>query len=707
MRHMEASTARRLANGLWFGTLAIWLGAMIVTSTSSAARVIPLGLLGLPMATYGWVGTLVARRNPRNPIGWLFSGVGLALALWLFGLAYAEIGRRPLEGIGDLPGAAAVAWAGVLSLIAVLPTALPLFLLYFPDGQLRSRRWRPVLWAVALGGVLLVMGTIGQLWDLDPIFLLPPRWAVRIPGIDNAYDAGLFIVIATAFAGLLALILRFRGSDTEQRQSLRLVVGMIIAMAITTALAIVIVLASQGADWSWIAIVVALLTDSFGVLIGIPLATAAAVLTFGLYDVGVVVKKTVVYVVLVIIFVIVLGLLSLLVSPLAFIGAPDSGGADRAELLIARILTTAAVFTLVLVVAFRPLKRLARRLVYGRRATRYEAMAEFSERLGEAYSTEDVLPRMAEIVRASTGAEIAQVWLHVGGELRPAAASPSGSLSANAIEVAPDKLPAFDGLRTFPVRDRGELLGALTVAMPVAEPLSKDGEQLVIDLAAQAGLVLRNVRLIEELQESRRRIVTAQDERARKLERDIHDGAQQQLVALSVKLGLAEQLASRDAAKTAALLAELKSDAADALENVRDLARGVYPPVLADHGLAAALEAQARKSPIPASVEIDDLGRYPQEVEAAIYFCCLEAVQNVAKYAAATRITVALAASNGDLTFSVADDGVGFDPTTTARGAGLTNMRDRLEALGGAFHVESAPGRGTVVHGGIPLGTHA
>jgi len=704
---MKAPTARRLAHSIWLGTLLIWVVALTLVIATSASKAIPIALLGLPMATYASVGVLVARRNPENPIGWLFSSVALALALWLFGLAYAEIGLEGASGIGDLPGAAAAAWTGVLSLIALLPIALPVFLLIFPDGHLRSRRWRPVAWAVVLGGFLLVMGTVGQLWDLDPLVLRPPGWADRIPGIDLSYDAGFILVLGTAFAGLLALILRFRESSAEQRQSLRLLVGVIVAMAFTTALAIVTVLASQGADWSWIAIVLALLTDSFGVLIGIPLATAAAVLTFGLYDVGVVVKKTVVYVVLVIFFVLLLGFLSLLVSPFAFIGSPDSGGAGERELLIARILTTAAVFTLVLVVTFRPVKRLARRLVYGRRATRYEAMAEFSDRLGDAYSTEDVLPRMAEIVRASTGAEVAQVWLQVGGELRPEAASPSGSLSANAIEALPGELPLFDGLRTFPVRDRGELLGALTVAMPAAEPLSKDGEQLVTDLASQAGLVLRNVRLIEELHESRRRIVTAQDERARKLERDIHDGAQQQLVALSVKLGLAEQLASRDADKTTALLAELKSDAGDALENVRDLARGIYPPVLADHGLAAALEAQARKSPIPASVDIDDLGRYPQEVEAAIYFCCLEAVQNVAKYAAATRITVALAASNGDLTFSVADDGVGFDPATTARGAGLTNMRDRLEALGGAFHVESAPGRGTVVHGGIPLGTRA
>jgi signal transduction histidine kinase len=699
---MTTSTARRLAHGFWLATLAIWLVALILVLATSALDAIPLGLLGLPIATYASVGALVARRNPENPIGWLFSSVALALALWMFGIAYAEIGLEGASGIGDLPGAAAAAWTGVLALIALLPVALPLFLLIFPDGHLRSRRWRPVAWAIVLGGFLLVTGTVGQLWDLNPLVLRPPGWGTRIPGIDHAYDAGFILVLGTAFAGLLALVLRFRESSAEQRQSLRLLVGVIIAMAFTTALAIVTVLASQGADWSWIAIVLALLTDGFGVLIGIPLATAAAVLTFGLYDVGVVVKKTVVYVVLLIFFVLLLGVLSLLVSPLAFVGSPETGGPGDRELLLARILTTAAVFTLVLVLTFRPVKRLARRLVYGQRATRYEAMADFSERLGDAYSTEDVLPRMAEIVRASTGADVANVWLHVGGEIRPVASSPRDAPTATAIEAAPGELPAIEGVRTFSVRDRGELLGALTLEMPAAEPLSKDGEQLVTDLASQAGLVLRNVRLIEELQESRRRIVTSQDERARKLERDIHDGAQQQLVALSIKLGLAEQLASRDADKTRALLAELKSDAADALENVRDLARGIYPPVLADHGLAAALEAQARKAPVPVRLDANGSGRYPSEIEAAVYFCCLEALQNVAKYAGANEAIIRLGRSNGDLTFEVVDDGQGFDRATTG-GSGLTNMRDRVEAVGGALIVTSTPGSGTTIRGRIPV----
>jgi signal transduction histidine kinase len=227
---------------------------------------------------------------------------------------------------------------------------------------------------------------------------------------------------------------------------------------------------------------------------------------------------------------------------------------------------------------------------------------------------------------------------------------------------------------------------------------------LVRDLGAQAGLVLRNVRLIEELRASRRRIVTAQDERAKQLERNIHDGAQQQLVALGVQLGLARRVAESDAPGIAETLERLQTQTTDALENLRDLARGIYPPLLADQGLLVALDAQARKAPISVEVEGDGIGRYPQEAEAAIYFCCLEALQNVSKYANASNARVRLGESDGTIAFAVSDDGVGFNPSMTPLGTGLQGMKDRLEALGGALTVESIPGGGTTVTGSIPVG---
>jgi signal transduction histidine kinase len=697
---MTASSARRLVLGLWIAMAVLWATALVLALLDEPTEAVLVGLVALPAAVYAIVGGLVARRHPGNPIGWIFCAVGLSLVLWVFGLAYAQAGLGGEPGLGPLPGAAAAAWFGTLSALIVVPIALPTFLLYFPDGNLRSRHWRVAVGVAVLGGTLMVLGAIGTAHGFSgTIPLEAPALVAGLPGIGGAFGLGLALVGASAFAGLASLMLRYGSVRHDERQSLRLLVGVIVAMALATALAIVAVPASGGADWSWLLIVLASLVDIFGIYVGIPVATAAAVLTYGLYDVGVVMRKTVVYVVLVIFFVLLLGVVSVVLPLAVGLGALE-GGPTR-EAVIARVLVGIAVFTTLGVSLFRPMRRLARRLVYGRRSTRYEAMAEFSERLGEVYSTEDVLPRMAEIVRASTGAEVARVWLRLGGELRPVAAAPSGAPPVDAVALGPDELPAMDGVRVFPVRDRGELLGALTVAMPPAEPLSKDGEHLVTDLAGQAGLVLRNARLIEELHESRRRIVAAQDERARKLERDIHDGAQQQLVALAVKLRLADSFVGRDDERAHALLSELGTDTNDALETLRDLARGIYPPLLADKGLAEALRAQARKSPMPVQVQSDGVGRYPQAAEGAVYFCVLEALQNAAKYAEASQVSVRLAQRDGRLTFEIQDDGRGFDPAANGHGSGLQGMADRLEALGGSLEVASEPGRGTTISGWI------
>jgi signal transduction histidine kinase len=265
-----------------------------------------------------------------------------------------------------------------------------------------------------------------------------------------------------------------------------------------------------------------------------------------------------------------------------------------------------------------------------------------------------------------------------------------------------DELPEL-GEDAFEVRHQGELLGALTISPAPNDPMTPTKEQLARDIAAQAGLVLRNVALIADVRESRRRIVTAQDERARALERNIHDGAQQQLVALSVKLRLAQQLVDRDPAKAQQMLAELQTQTNETLEDLRDLARGIYPPLLADQGLAAALESQARRSSVAVEVHPDGVGRYRQDVESAVYFCCLEALNNVAKYAGASHVDIRLASVDGELRFEVSDDGRGFDRSVTSYGTGLQGMSDRLDAIGGSIDVVSAPGEGTTVLGRLPV----
>ena len=150
------------------------------------------------------------------------------------------------------------------------------------------------------------------------------------------------------------------------------------------------------------------------------------------------------------------------------------------------------------------------------------------------------------------------------------------------------------------------------------------------------------------------------------------------------------------------MLADLQTATGQAIEDLRDLARGIYPPLLADKGLVAALEAQARKGTIATEVRAENVARYPQQVEAAVYFCALEALNNVAKYSGASRAEVRLAQSNGDLTFEVSDDGAGFDLDRTSYGTGLRGMADRVEAIGGSLEIRSTPGGGTSVAGRIP-----
>jgi len=316
--------------------------------------------------------------------------------------------------------------------------------------------------------------------------------------------------------------------------------------------------------------------------------------------------------------------------------------------------------------------------------------------MADTYSTDNMLPRMAQVLAAGTGAETAAVWIRSDDRYRVAAIWPVSAPPADAIPIDATE-----------VRHQGEVLGALSVTMPTNDPMNPSKYDLMRDLASQAGLVLRNVRLIDDLRDSRRRIVAAQDERARTLERNIHDGAQQQLVALQVKLRLADGLIDRDTARAHELMAQLQAESNDALENLRDLARGIYPPLLADRGLAAALDAQARKASVPVTVDADGIGRFEPEVEAAVYFSCLEALQNVAKYADANAATIRLSNGSGELRFEIRDDGRGFDPSATSYGTGLQGIADRLAALGGELAVTSAPGDGTAVSGRLPVGDGA
>ena len=269
----------------------------------------------------------------------------------------------------------------------------------------------------------------------------------------------------------------------------------------------------------------------------------------------------------------------------------------------------------------------------------------------------------------------------------------------------PVELPEPGAARASTVIERdGQPVAAL-----IHDPAVRHNPSLVDSVCAAAGLTLDNERLqaelrarLVELQASRARLVTAADEARRRIERDLDDGAQQQLVALRISLGLARQLMISSPGEAADLIAQTEDQAAGALAELRELAHGIYPPLLADLGLGAALEAQARKAALPVTIEAPEAGRFPQEIEAAVYFSVLEALQNVAKYAQASAARVTLGRDGPHLVFTVTDDGQGFDQATTAMGTGVQGMSDRLSALGGTLEITSAPGRGTRVTGRVP-----
>jgi signal transduction histidine kinase len=675
---------------VWGLTLA---GVCLVGASLAFASV------GLPVPVYpGWtadlvvatpllvLGGLICARKPQERMGKILLAVGLAGSVQFAAGEYATYSVLGRSGLLFATGA-----AGWLSSVAqvFLVVGLVVIILLFPTGRLLSPRWRPVAWAVGAGflGGLAKVAFGGPTFNSNLDFVRNPLYLAHPPGILAALELVGLPVVALGIIGSIAqLVVRLRRSRGEEREQLKW-------FAYAGGMAPLITLALSSGPLGNIAWTLGPLS--------LVAAVGIAIFKYRLYDIDVVINKTVVF-----------GGLAAFITAVyvaIVVGIGTAIGQGSRPNLGLSILATGVV-----AVAFQPVRervqRFANRLVYGKRATPYEVLSEFSSRMAGAYATEDLLPRMARILAEGTGAKEARVWLKTGALLRSEAAWPEEGerLTLAMRDGEPPEMP--EASLVLAVHHRGELLGALSLRKPPGDRLTPAEEHLARDLASGAGLVLRNVRLtgellarLEDLRASRQRIVAAQDQERRRLERNIHDGAQQQLVALAVKLRLAKQLLVKDPQRANRMLEDVEHETAEALEDLRDLARGIYPPLLADQGLVAALSAQARRTAVRLTVQAEGISRYSPEQEAAVYFCCLEALQNVAKYAAASVATIRLVEQDGRLTFEVQDDGRGFDPSTTSYGTGLQGMADRLSALGGEVEVRSALGHGTTVTGRLPV----
>jgi signal transduction histidine kinase len=685
---MRVLTARWVASCVAAVSVALLIGAIVLEYL--ARHRVPADLAGwdfsgvLGQVTYlavPVVGLVLASQRPHNRIGWLFLAAGLALGLNSFS---AEYGLRALVvAPGSLTAGRSAAW--LANWIWVVPFAMfALLLLLFPTGRPRSRRWQLAAWFV---GGAFTLAAADQLVDAVRFWRDPFRTALpsyNPPDVTAAYS----LMVAALVVSAAAVVVRFARSEGDERLQLKWFMAAAVFLVATLIPWFLTNLLFTG-----------LLTNVAFLFLWV--AVAIAIMKYRLYGIDFVISKAVLY-----------GSLAVFITAVyaaLVVGVGALAGNTRSPLL-------AALAAAVVAVAFQPVRRraerLANRVVYGRRATPYQVLSDFAQRIGGTYAAGDVLPEMAHIVAAGTGAESVVVWLRVDDELRPEASSngipdaaplPVDGLTGDGLSAGGEEMPPFpDADVSVPVVHQGELLGAISISMPRGEPLRPAGEQLVTDVASQAGLVLSNAGLIEDLRASRQRLVAAQDETRRRLERNIHDGAQQDLVALAIKLRLAGTTVE-DLAQAKQAFGELQADATGALENLRDLAHGIYPPLLADLGLAAALNAQAAKATLPVTVEADGIGRYPQDTEAAVYFCCLEALQNIGKYARATQAHISVRAGRRTLSFTVSDDGAGYDTRHAPMGSGQRNMADRLAALGGQLEVRSAPGQGTTVTGRLPV----
>ena len=693
------STPTRIAGsrGGWstllnVSTLALLIGSFIVASHPPHAA---LWIVG-DLVIVAWAATGFVTARSSAPLGWLISSGTLAAALAAAAARVAEVhdhgGHATAQVVSIMAGVLAMAVSA--HVLLALPTGLL---------STRSRRAVAILWyAVALAAGVAVASS-------SRVF---PSWPLTL---------GWIVVLVGVMPGLFT---RYASASASGRQRLQCFAAGLTLAVVAGLVAIVL---SWLVNWPSPAAGTLLGVSALiplGLLIGnLPFASRAdRVLVHLLPVLGLTIVVVGVYVV-----------------ALRGLGHAPKDTAERE--VLGWSMVAAAVAALIYFGLKGRFERLATSLTYGAREAPDEVVRTFGSRLTRAIPMDELLLQLVESLRKTLTLTSAEIYTGTGEVLELAVSvpdRPKHSVVVSGDERAVIARAGVSGnawasvwipgivtnraagpLRVAPISHAGELLGIIVINRAEgAVGFREDDDRVLTDLARQVGLAMHNAQLdtalqssldelrrqADELRASRARVVASGDAERRRVERNLHDGAQQHLVALAINLRLAKDIVAEDPQAAIEMLDELGVAVQDTIKELRELAHGIYPPLLVDSGLPEALRAVANRSPLNVDLVTEGIGRYGRDIEAAIYFCCLEALQNAGKHAPESHVTMRIWEESGGLLFEVSDDGPGFDATLARRGHGYTNMMDRLGAIGGAVRWESQPGDGTTIRGSVPLG---
>lgn len=664
------------------GLLVAWVtgaGAVLATvATMAHALVSPAPeagpvaavVFGAPALAFALAGLVIVTRVPGHRVGGLLLVNAWAQALFVVALHVRG------QGLATAPDAPVTAWAA-LWVHSAWPTAfvgLVALAFLFPDGRLASPRWRPVAAAVAVvyGGYLAVAA-------LDPTPFYAPFDVVPKPmpvaDVAAVVFYGDFVILATLLVAVAAVVARYRRSSGLARAQLRWFALTAVLVPATWVVCTVQFVVTGGVG---LATFLAMTLTQIAVVGSV----TVAVLRYRLYELDVLINRTAVYAVLT-------GLLAAVYVAIALVGGVAVGTGSN---------WTTAAATLAVALAFRPLRGRVQRVVDRRfDRDRFDGLRRAERFLGDVRAGREEPEQVGRVLAEAVGDDSVELffWLPDGAQF-------DGPVFADAAGVEHRELPV-DGRERTPVRSGAQQLGVVLHG-PSDRPALLRGVLETLGLAVEiARLRVEVRRQLAEVRDSRARIVAATYAERRRIERNLHDGAQQRLVSVGLTLRhVQHRLAPHDdpADGPAALLDGAVAEVGAAIDELRELARGLGPAVL-DHGLATALADLAARAPLPVHVDTA-VERLPTDVEAAAYFFASEAVTNVVKHASATAVSLSTGRENGCLRIVVTDDGVGG--AGLRPGSGLAGLADRVDALGGRLEIDSAPGEGTRVSAELPCG---